>query len=44
MVSPVLDEGHTSVEAYFPVSASGKDRWFSYYDVSSSILTYLLKC
>ena len=34
LISPVLDEGQTSVDAYFPISVRGNDRWFDYHDVS----------
>jgi hypothetical protein len=36
LISPVLDEGHTWVDAYFPLSAAATDRWFSYYDVRNA--------
>lgn len=38
LVSPVLDQGTTSITAYFPDA-----RWFSYYDVSV-LGKYILNC
>ena len=34
MITPVLEQGQTSVQGYFPIGPQGTDRWFSYYDVS----------
>ncbi|ELT99254.1 hypothetical protein CAPTEDRAFT_104310 [Capitella teleta] len=40
LISPVLDEDTTSIQAYFPVES----RWFSYYNVGVACIAYMTAC